>query len=78
MAVLLLWATKPMLPRALEVTGAWGFTGRGPARSTSPHPKRCRDRKHRGATVHIVRAAPLVEESGGVDDRQFDESNSGS
>ena len=26
MAVLLLWATKPMLPRALEVTGAWGFT----------------------------------------------------
>ena len=26
MAVLLLWATKPMLPRALEMTGAWGFT----------------------------------------------------
>lgn len=25
-AVLLLWTTKPMLPRALEVIGAWGFT----------------------------------------------------
>jgi N6-adenosine-specific RNA methylase IME4 len=25
-AVLLLWATDPLLPRALEVIGAWGFT----------------------------------------------------
>lgn len=25
-AVLLMWATDPLLPRALEVLGAWGFT----------------------------------------------------